>query len=83
MLLIHCPWCGPRDHAEFAYGGDATLTRPAPDAPERDWYDYVYTRDNPRGPHLELWQHTQGCRLWVRVRRDTLTHAILSDEEPR
>ena len=33
MLLIPCPWCGPRAQAEFTYGGDATLTRPAPDAP--------------------------------------------------
>jgi heterotetrameric sarcosine oxidase delta subunit len=75
-MLIDCPWCGPRDYAEFAYGGDATLVRPPPDAGERVWYEYVYLRDNPRGPHDELWQHAQGCRMWVRVRRDTLTHAI-------
>jgi methylglutamate dehydrogenase subunit B len=83
MLLINCPWCGPRDHVEFTYGGDATVARPAVGASEQAWCDYVYTRDNPRGPHRELWQHTQGCRMWVRVRRDTLTHAILPDEETR
>ena len=40
------------------------------------WYDAVYLRNNPRGPHEELWQHVQGCRAWVVVTRDTLTHAI-------
>ncbi len=29
MLLIHCPWCGPRDEIEFKYGGEAHITRPA------------------------------------------------------
>ena len=51
MLLIPCPWCGPRNQIEFTYGGDATLRRPAPDAPEAAWVDYVYLRDNPCGPH--------------------------------
>ncbi len=26
-------------------------------ASDEEWYDYVYLRDNPRGPHRELWQH--------------------------
>ena len=54
MMLIPCPWCGPRNQIEFTYGGDATLRRPAPDAPEAAWVDYVYLRDNPRGPHRRV-----------------------------
>jgi heterotetrameric sarcosine oxidase delta subunit len=76
MLLITCPWCGERAHSEFSYGGDATPARPAAGAPLEAWHDYVYLRDNPRGPHLELWHHTAGCRRWIQVKRDTLTHAI-------
>ena len=76
MLIIKCPHCGPRDHTEFSYGGDATVKRPADGASMEPWYDAVYLRDNPRGPHAELWQHVQGCRAWVVVTRDTLTHAI-------
>jgi heterotetrameric sarcosine oxidase delta subunit len=76
MLIIRCPHCGPRDHTEFTYGGDATVKRPADDASVETWFGYVYLRDNPRGPHQELWQHAQGCRAWVVVTRDTLTHAI-------
>jgi heterotetrameric sarcosine oxidase delta subunit len=76
MLLIRCPWCGERDHTEFTYGGDATLAMPAADASLQAWLDHVYLRDNRRGPHRELWQHTAGCRAFVEVTRDTLTHEI-------
>ncbi len=78
MILIPCPHCGPRAQIEFTYGGDATVTRPDPaSASDQEWLDHVYLRDNPRGPHLEWWQHTGGCRAWIRVRRDTLTHRVL------
>ncbi|HEX2117309.1 MAG TPA: sarcosine oxidase subunit delta [Alphaproteobacteria bacterium] len=82
MLIIHCPHCGPRDHTEFSYGGDATVRRPADSAPLDAWVDFVYLRDNPRGAHEELWQHVQGCRAWIAVTRDTLTHAISSTRLP-
>lgn len=76
MIIIHCPLCGPRGHEEFAYQGDATVRRPADDAPLQDWFEYVFLRDNPRGPHRELWHHVHGCRAYVVVSRDTLTHEI-------
>ena len=50
---------------------------PAPDAPESAWADYVYLRDNPCGPHDELWYHGSGCKSWFKVRRDTRTHDIV------
>ena len=78
MLLIRCPWCGPRAQLEFSYGGDATVRRPALDAPEVEWVRFVYLRENPAGPHEELWQHSAGCRQWFRVQRDTRTHEILA-----
>ncbi len=78
MLLIPCPWCGHRPQTEFAYLGDATVERPEPDASDEQWYDYVYTRSNPRGEHEEWWHHTAGCRQWIRVKRDTMTHKVLS-----
>ena len=83
MLLIRCPWCGPRAQIEFTYGGDATVTRPAPDAPTQAWIDFVYRRENPDGPHDELWHHSAGCRQWLHVRRDTRTNAILESAPPR
>ena len=44
------------------------------------WTDYVYLRDNPRGPHREYWQHVHGCREWVIVARDTLSHEVSSGD---
>jgi len=82
MLLIPCPWCGPRAQSEFTYGGDATVVRPPADASEAAWVAFVYLRDNPAGPHDELWQHSAGCRRWFRVRRDTRTHTILANARP-
>ena len=82
MLLIPCPYCGARNQVEFTYGGDATKRRPSPEAPESEWFDYVYLRDNPRGPHDELWHHSAGCRRWFKVRRDTRTHEILGSARP-
>jgi sarcosine oxidase subunit delta len=78
MLTITCPYCGPRGQSEFAYGGDASVQRPADDASMEAWFAFVYQRRNPKGPHEEYWQHSVGCRTWLRVTRDTLTHEILA-----
>ena len=76
MIRIPCPFCGERDHSEFTYGGDASVVYPPLDAPADDWLEAVFLRENPRGPHSELWRHTQGCGAWLIVERDTLTHEI-------
>lgn len=76
-MQITCPYCGARDVQEFAYLGDAGPQRPdGLDSTQAAMFDYVYLRDNPRGPHEELWYHAVGCHAWLAVRRDTSTHAI-------
>ena len=77
-MRIPCPHCGIRGNDEFTILGAADLRRPTPDAPAEAWHDHVHLRDNPAGPHRELWHHTHGCRLWLVVERDTRTHAVLS-----
>jgi heterotetrameric sarcosine oxidase delta subunit len=78
MFLIECPHCGPRDESEFTCGGESHLLRPRdPDAlDDAQWAEYLFMRTNPRGTHHERWVHTQGCRRWFNVRRDTATHRI-------
>ena len=76
--LIHCPHCGTRPRDEFSIKGDATLHRPAPSASDKDWADYVFLRENPVGRHKEYWQHLAGCRRWLIVERDTVTHDVFS-----
>jgi sarcosine oxidase subunit delta len=71
-----------RDVREFAYHGDATVTRPNPaenDVANR-FVSYIYLRGNPAGPHRELWYHRMGCQAWLRVTRDTVTHQIIRVE---
>jgi heterotetrameric sarcosine oxidase delta subunit len=78
-MRITCPYCGERDLIEFSYLGPADIKRPdgaTPDAAAR-LFEAVYLCDNPAGPHNELWYHRSGCRSWLRVVRDTCTHAIL------
>ncbi|MBZ9790114.1 sarcosine oxidase subunit delta [Rhizobium sp. 3T7] len=74
--LISCPHCGIRPKEEFTIKGDASLARPAPTAGPDAWYDYVYLRDNPKGRHKEYWHHSSGCRRWLVVERDTVTHLV-------
>ncbi len=76
MIRIPCPFCGLRDHSEFSYEGDATVEYPALDASEDAWFEAVFLRDNPRGPHREYWRHAFGCGAFLEVVRDTVTHEI-------
>ncbi|MEM1385048.1 MAG: sarcosine oxidase subunit delta [Pseudomonadota bacterium] len=78
MLLIHCPFCGPRDHSEFAYIGDASVVYPPLEASEDAWFNAVYLRDNPKGLVTEIWHHVLGCRAFLILERNTLTHEIMS-----
>jgi sarcosine oxidase subunit delta len=77
MIRIPCPFCGPRDHDEFGYEGDASVVFPPLDAPAEAWCEAVYfAHPNPSGRVVELWRHSLGCRAFLTVERDTATHEI-------
>lgn len=80
MLLIDCPYCGPRAQVEFAARGEAHIVRPAaPEAVSDDeWAAYVFLRDNPQGVRHERWLHVHGCRRWFNAVRDTVSDRILA-----
>jgi heterotetrameric sarcosine oxidase delta subunit len=74
MLLITCPWCGPREEFEFRHGGEGV---PIPkEADARAWAHLLYYRSSPAGVFAERWVHSHGCRRWFHVLRDTVTHEI-------
>jgi sarcosine oxidase subunit delta len=80
MLLITCPYCGPRPELEFRYGGQAHIARPTNPAPMTDdeWATFLYARDNERGLHAERWRHIHGCARFFNMLRDTTTDRILT-----
>jgi sarcosine oxidase subunit delta len=84
MLLITCPWCGPRDEVEFGYGGQAHVPYPVDPAAldDREWAEYLFVRANPEGEFAERWVHTAGCRRWFNVIRDTADHRVLRSYRP-
>ena len=83
MLIIACPYCGPRSELEFAYGGQAHIARPADPASLDDeaWAAYLYARTNPKGLHAERWRHAHGCGRFFNAVRDTTSDVILQTYE--
>jgi heterotetrameric sarcosine oxidase delta subunit len=83
VLLIPCPWCGPRDEPEFSFAGEP-VARPTPAASVSDaaWSDYLHFRGNQKGPHREIWCHAAGCGQWFVMVRDTATHEVIATLKP-
>ena len=80
MLIIACPYCGPRPEIEFKNGGEAHVAR-APDPSAVDdaaWAEFLYVRTNPKGLHVERWRHTHGCARFFNAVRHTVTDRILA-----
>ena len=82
MLIIHCPFCGPRNESEFMHGGPVKTERPhAPESmADSEWIDYLTVPQNPIGPVKEKWWHVRGCGKWLTITRHTVTHEFLQAE---
>lgn len=80
MLLINCPYCGPRPEVEFRGGGEAHIARPSQPATMDDqaWAEFLFYRTNPKGVHAERWLHIHGCARWFNALRDTVSDRILA-----
>lgn len=79
MLVIRCPYCGPRPELEFSYGHEAHIARPTnPSALDDEaWVEYLHIRSNPKGKHAERWRHTHGCGRFFNALRDTVSDKFL------
>jgi len=82
MLLITCPFCGPRAEIEFRYGGEAHIARPVEPSSINDaaWAEHLFFRSNPKGVHSERWQHAYGCQRWFNARRDTVSDKFMTND---
>ncbi|CAI8218495.1 MAG: sarcosine oxidase subunit delta [Planktomarina sp.] len=78
-MRIKCPLCGSRDRREFYYQGHASiLDRPDPESTLETWNNYLHNRENLAGVTEDLWHHEQGCGAWLVVKRNTVSHEVLS-----
>jgi sarcosine oxidase subunit delta len=74
MLTLTCPYCGvTAEETEFHPGGQAHLKRFGPGSSDEDFTDYLFTRRNPKGVHIERWRHQYGCGKWFHAVRCTVT----------
>lgn len=80
MLLVRCPYCGPRPEIEFRCGGEAHIARPSDPAAIDDeaWSDFLFYRTNTRGVHAERWVHQHGCARWFNALRDTVSDEFVA-----
>ncbi len=77
MLILNCPNCGPRNVAEFRFGGEVN-PRPADPAAlsDAEWSEFLFMRQNALGLEMEWWYHRSGCGLWFLAERHTLTNQV-------
>jgi sarcosine oxidase subunit delta len=76
-MKIPCPLCGLRDRREFYYYGSPDYLNPVAQDDDLDALDnHLFLRDNIAGEVQDLWYHEGGCTAWLKVTRNTVTHAV-------
>src|SRR5918997_4119077 len=82
MILLPCPYCGPRNASEFRYVGEVS-ERPDPnETGVQEWRAYLYARNNPAGWTTETWYHSAGCRQHFVTERHTMTNEVRTSRLP-
>jgi sarcosine oxidase, subunit delta len=82
VILLPCPYCGPRNASEFRYVGELSA-RPDPNATSvEEWRTCLYTRLNPASWTTETWFHRAGCRQHFVVERHTVTNEVRASRLP-
>jgi heterotetrameric sarcosine oxidase delta subunit len=82
MLMVPCPWCGPRNSSDLRYVGESR-PRPEPGSATREaWRRYLYVKNNPAGWTTETWYCRSGCRRYFVVERHTVTNEIRTSRLP-
>lgn len=64
----------------MTFGGEADIARPLEpqEASDHEWTEYLFMRPNPKGVITEQWCCAFGCGQWFKIRRNTVTHALLA-----
>lgn len=75
-IRIPCEHCGARPVEEFVYGEVPVVPDEIEGEEARD-FDFAFMRNNPEGVQREAWFHSDGCRRWTYIARDTVTDTVL------
>ena len=76
MKIMHCPLNGPRNIAEFVYGGTLGTPPDPASCDDRRWAEYLFMESNTRGVVREWWYHLPSA-YWFIAERDTASDTIL------
>ena len=76
MKLMQCPLNGPRNIAEFAYGGEVVDAPDVISCSDREWAEYLFIDDNSSGVVREWWIHTPSS-YWFIAERDRSSNEII------
>jgi sarcosine oxidase, subunit delta len=76
MKILHCPLNGPRNIAEFVYGGTVGSQPDPTTSDDRRWAEYLFIESNTRGVVREWWYHLASA-YWFIAERDTASDTIL------
>ena len=76
MKIMHCPLNGPRNIAEFVYGGTLGTTPDPATCDDRRWAEYLFMESNTCGVVREWWFHLPSA-YWFIAERDTASDTIL------
>lgn len=76
MIVLPCPWCGPRNVSEFRYVGEPRRRPDVATATPEQWREYLYTHTNAAGWVREQWFHRTGCRRYFGAERHTVTDEV-------
>ena len=82
VILLSCPYCGPRNVSEFHYVGELSMRPNSNVTGVEEWRSFLYMRANPAGWAAETWFHRAGCRQHFTVERHTVTNEVRASRLP-
>jgi len=84
MILVPCPYCGPRNASEFRWSGEVRQRPDPATATPAQWRRYLYMRRNVAGWSSENWFHRAGCGRYFVLERHTVTNQFrAADSAPQ
>ena len=81
MKILTCPLNGPRNIAEFTYGGQVKPMPNPAEATDQEWAHYVFYGDNHIGVVREWWMNTPSS-YWFIVERHNQSDEVIRTYDP-